>query len=473
MPVPSEVIEISDSDDDARPLPPSSSQFSQQSFNSDPVDLCSSDEDLPAPGEPSFFQGLGAGHAKRKRGSSPAASSRSSSVGYPMYAAESTDEEESPKKVARKKSDASTSKAPRKPRKTDEEKAAAKELKEQLAAQKKAQKAAEKAEKVTRKAEKAAQAARDKEERKEYKDANKLVNDKKTTLKDMELVFPPTLADSALYRAFVAHVAQYDMPVSVAGTNIVRRYDVFSWRRTMRKEYDPVAREWLPVPPHVRTEGTYLIYMSADELARCIRDEDCVKNVVRQVRAVCSGQIFLMVYGLKAYLKRKSPGRYTMAQIECAVAVLQMVEHTHLMYVDTVEDAVARLYDLSADLGIKPYKLIERSHLPFCADTRMTTGAGLADTWVKMLQQVHRVTESGARGMTDAFPTANALFEAYEAAPPGRGRDDLLAGCTALLQVSHRTDGVAKQRPVGSALSQVVGTVMYGTDPLQLAYKAA
>ncbi|KAJ7445251.1 hypothetical protein FB451DRAFT_1568126 [Mycena latifolia] len=462
MPVPSDVIEISDSDDDARPLPPSSSQFSQKSFNSDPVDLCSSDEDLPAPGEPSFFQGLGAGHAKRKRGSSPAASSRSSSVGYPTYTGEWTDEEESPKKVARKKSDASTSKAPRKTRKTDEENAAAKELKEQLAAQKKAEKA-------TQKAEKAAQAAREKEERKEYKDANKLVNDKKTTLKDMELVFPPALADSALHRAFVAHVAQYDMPVSVAGTNLFRRYDVFSWRRTMRKEYDPVAREWLPVPPHARTEGTYLIYMSADELARCIRDEDCVKNVVRQVRAACDGQIFLMVYGLKAYLKRKSPGRYTMAQIERAVAVLQMVEHTHLLYVDTIEDVVTRLYDLSADLGIKPYKLIERSHLPFCADTRMTAGAGLADTWAKMLEQVHRVTKYGARGMTAAFPTANALFEAYEAAPAGRARDDLLAGCT----VSHRADGVAKQRPIGSALSQVVGTVIYGTDPLQLAYKAA
>jgi hypothetical protein len=40
-------------------------------------------------------------------------------------------------------------------------------------------------------------------------------------------------------------------------------------------------------------------------------------------------------------------------------------------------------------------------------------------------------------------------------------------------QISHRADGAAKERPVGAALAQVVGTVMYGTDPLQLAYKAA
>jgi hypothetical protein len=130
MPFSSDVIDISDSDDDARPLPPSSSQFSPQSQSDkfDLVDLCSSDDELPAPGDPIFFRGVGAGQAKRKRVS---ASSRSSSVGYPEYIGDSTDEEESPRKVARKvsgvpalrsagthlaiqKSDASGSKSPRK-----------------------------------------------------------------------------------------------------------------------------------------------------------------------------------------------------------------------------------------------------------------------------------------------------------------------------------------------------------------------
>ncbi|KAJ7084580.1 hypothetical protein B0H15DRAFT_910856 [Mycena belliarum] len=469
MPAPSKVIEISDSDSDAdaRAPPPSSSQFSGKSFNSDFFDLCSSDDELPAPGAPAFFGELG--HAKRKRASTAVTtmSSRSSSIAYPVYDGESSDEDESPRKVARKKSDVSMSKAPRKGRKTEEDKAAAKELKEQAAAQKKAKKEAEKVGKASQKADKVAQAAREKEVKKRYKDANKLVNDKKTTLKDMFLIFPPALADSPLYHAFVKEAEKYDMPVCVAERNFVPHYDVFSWQRTMRKKYDVAAREWQPMPAYERTEETFLIYMNAEELARCIRDEDGVKGVVRQVRAACGGQIFLMVYGLKAYLKRKS-AIYTMAQIERAVAALQMAERTHLLYVDTVDDAVERLYNLSADLGIKPYKLIERSHLPFCPVTRMPTGTGLADTWLKMLQQVHRVTKHGAQGITEAFPTAHALFEAYEDAP-ARARDDLLAGCT----VSHRIDGVAKPRPLGAALSQVVGTVIYGTDPLQLAYKAA
>ncbi|KAJ7723845.1 hypothetical protein DFH07DRAFT_946470 [Mycena maculata] len=487
MSFPSDVIEISDSDDDACPPPPTSSQFSQRSFSSDLVDLCSSDDELPAPGDPKFFRGLG--QAKRKRSSLAAGSSKSSG-GYIGESSDEEDQYESPKKITRrasstsmkptygdassegededsppkkKKPNSSSVKAPRKPHKTGEEKAAAKALKQQEAAEKKAQKAAEKAAK-------AEEAAIDKEAKKEYKSANKLVNDKKSTLKDMEIIFPPvsTPALQKLRQAFGEEVGQYKMTVSVSGRQSVPGYDVFSWRRNVTAEYDPIKREWQPVEPHTKFEETYLVYMPSDELARCIRDEDGVKNVVRSVRAKYGRvQIFLMIDGLTAYLRRSGGIRYTKEQIERKLSALQMAEHTHLLYVDKIEDAVARLYDLSADLGIKPHKLIERSHLPFCSNTRQTTGANLADTWQKMIKQVHRMTESGAQGIVEVFPTANMLFEAYEAAHPA-ARDGMVADC----MIKHRVDGVANPRKVNGALSKVVGTVMFGEDPLTLAYKA-
>ncbi|KAJ6513597.1 hypothetical protein C8R47DRAFT_615777 [Mycena vitilis] len=460
MPAPSDVIEISDSDDDAPPLPPSSSQVSQKSFISELVDLCSSDDELPEPGAPAFLLSLKAA-GKRKRESSPAASSGSSSVDY---GAVSSDEEESPKKISRKSTASSSSKTARKPRKTEEEKAAAKAAKAQEAAQRKAQKAAEKATK-------AAEIARLKAEKKDYMAANKLVHDKKMTLEKMELVFPPALRDSDLLREFRAHVAQYKMSVTVSDRNIVRGYDIFSWQRTMTAEYDPVGREWQAVQAHTSTEGTYLVYMQADHLARCINDENGLKSVVRSVRQErgSKAQIFLMVVGLTAYFRRKSGIRYTKDEIERALAALQMAEHAHLLYVDNVADAVTRLYDLSADLGIKPYKLIERSHLRFCSDIRQRTGVTQADTWEKMLGQVHRLTTHGASGIAEDFPTLNSLFQAYAQAPDARARDAMVAGC----KISHRVDGVANERLVNNALSQVVGTVMYSDDPLQLAYKAA
>ncbi|KAJ7193517.1 hypothetical protein GGX14DRAFT_701109 [Mycena pura] len=466
------VIEISDSDDDAQPPPPSSSQVSATSrySDNDVLDICSSDEDLPAPGDPEFFRVLG--DAKRRRHSSASASTRSSCVDYCGDGGlDSTDDEEaSPKKVPRK-SRASTSKSIRKPRKTEEEKAAEKEVKRQEAERKKVQKAAARAEK-------AAQTAAEKEAKKSHKDANKLVGDKKATLQDMEIILSPSFADSPLYHAFCTRVAEYNMTVSVAPTRAVRGFDVFSWRSTMSKRYDPAARAWLPVAPYIKNEKTYLVYMTADKLVECLRDEDGAKNVVRRVRSVYDGhpdgplQIFFMIEGLKAFLRRRSRIQYTKDDIERALAALQMAEGIHLLYVETVPDAVERLYDLSADLGIKPYKLVERSHLPFCADTHQSTGADLADTWTKMLAQVHRVTEAGAAGIAARFPTPRALFSAYEdvtdaSADEWAARDAVVMNCT----VSHRVDGTAKDRAVGPALSRVVGTVMWERDPLALAYR--
>ncbi|KAJ6626631.1 hypothetical protein B0H10DRAFT_1997937 [Mycena sp. CBHHK59/15] len=460
----SDVIVISDSDDEANPLPPSSSQFSQQSFDSDMVDLCSSDDELPAPGGAKFLAALA--QKTRNRDSTTATSCRSSSIEYSFQDRYSSEEEGSPKKVVKTNSDEGFKKPARRPRKTEEEKALAKELKQQAAARKKQEKADEKKRKD-------AQKAADKEAKKEYKSANKLVNDKKMTLKDMHLVLPPTFQDSELHRALRVKLSEFDMRITIADIRIARGYDVLSWRRHMTAEYDPDAREWLATGPYEKTESTYLVYLKADELARCIRDEDGVKNVVRQVRASYGlagspHQIFILIDGLTLYLRRKTGIRYTKGEIERAMAALQMAEHAHLLYVDKVEEAVDRLYDLSADLGIKPYKLIERSHLPFCADTHQPTGTDMTDTWTKMLKQVYKMPDSGAHGIADKFPTARALFEnysVYEGHPEAQSR--LVMHCV----ISHLADGTAKGRDVGKALSHKVGTVMYGRDPLELVVK--
>jgi hypothetical protein len=66
--------------------------------------------------------------------------------------------------------------------------------------------------------------------------------------------------------------------------------------------------------------------------------------------------------------------QYTKIEIQRALAALQIAENTHILYVDTVEDAVARLYDLSADLGIKPYKSV-RINIPVSSSAQLTQSA--------------------------------------------------------------------------------------------------
>ncbi|KAJ6493441.1 hypothetical protein C8R45DRAFT_1212775 [Mycena sanguinolenta] len=482
MPV-SDVIDISsDSDDDALHRSFASSQ-SQSSSMHELVVISDDEDDLPAPNDPAFFQaleGMSKAAGKRKRHSRSSSSSLDHGMDF-MDEDEHQDweeeEDESPKKIARKASSAGKAKASRKPRKTEEDKAAAKSQKETAAAAKKAQKDADKAAK-------AAQTAHAKAAKKAYLAVNKLVIDKKTTLPDIEILFPPSFdfpssSTLELLTTFRTRVAAFGMRVSVATANPVRGCDVFQWKRTTRAEYDEVGREWVPFEngeERVEELSTYLVYMSPDALWRCVQEgEDGLQSVMRRARAgVGAGvtgtkQIFLMVPDLKAYYRRKGNRLTAKPAIERALAALQLAEHIHVLLVEGVPDAVERLYDLCADLGVRAYKLIQRSHLPFCSDTQQKTGTNLANTWAKMLEQIHRVTEHGARGIADNFPTANALFGAYCDAPDGRARDALVAGC----RISHRADGAAKARPVGAALSQLVGTVMYGTDPLQLAYKAA
>ncbi|KAJ7263646.1 hypothetical protein B0H12DRAFT_1103269, partial [Mycena haematopus] len=242
-----EFVMISDSDDD-EPIPSSyayssrASSLSQSSSMhevvtvSDDEDEDEGDDDLPAPSDPAFFDAL-AGKGKRKRLSSDAQSSDAEQY---SDADDEDDEEESPKKVARKAS------GTRKPRKSEEEKAALKTQKQAAAAAKKAQKAAERAQKAAEKAEKAAELTRAKKTKKTYLSLNKLVPSKTTTLSAMHVLFPPTLSSSPLLAAFRARVAPFATRISVADTNIVRGEDVFSWERTARAVYDQVAREWVP-----------------------------------------------------------------------------------------------------------------------------------------------------------------------------------------------------------------------------------
>ncbi|KAJ7639488.1 hypothetical protein FB45DRAFT_1055588 [Roridomyces roridus] len=474
----SDFVDLCDSDSDdapARPVPSSS-----QTPMSDYVDLCSSssdsDDEFPALGGPRFLQGIERWKRKRKpstAGSSSGAydvdssededesprkiarkDSNLSGSSFPLYGEDSSeDEEDSPARVARKK-------AARKPRKTDEKKAAEKALKQQAAAQKKQ-------EREDLKAAKAAEVAEAKEAKKLYRAVNKLVTDKKQTLVDMELIFPPVTAGSpleALRDAFKDQVAPFGMRVTTSRRRRVLGYDVLSWRRVVRTEYKVEAREFHAVEPRIKMEGTHLVYLSVGELVRCIREEDGGKGVVRCVREAYGPevQVFIMTDGLGAYYRRVGNSK---SRIEGALAALQMAENVHLLHIDDAEDGATRLYDLSGDLGIKQHKLISRAHLPFCSNTSQGSGTTQWDTMVKMLDQVHRVTRAGAEGIVDEFQTLARLFEAYEQDPVGR--DDLVKDCI----VKSRVDGARNTRPLGKALSKRVGTVMYGKDPLKVVYK--
>lgn len=76
-------------------------------------------------------------------------------------------------------------------------------------------------------------------------------------------------------------------------------------------------------------------------------------------------------------------------------------------------------------------RLIKRSHLPFCSDTKEKSGRNPLDTWIKMLAQIHRLTESAAHGIVKEYPTMRSLYDAFEARDHPHTRELLLKDCEA------------------------------------------
>ncbi|KAF7327374.1 ERCC4 domain-containing protein [Mycena kentingensis (nom. inval.)] len=459
MPLPkNKVIDISDSEDDAPP--PTSSQPASSDY--DVVDITDSDDEDDLPSTLELYAAASQSRAKTK-------GKRKRDDDYESSESEVT--LESPPKVQRKASNKGRS------RKTAEEKAAD-------AAEKQAEKENKKRLKEAEKAQKAKQAAAAKANKKTYMAVNKLVTDKKATLVDMHMCFPTIFAGAAhrpLYDAFTQHVADYRMNVSISSTRLVPGLDVFTWKRTKKADYDETGRHWIPRdPPYIaeESEPTVAVYLEASALAGMIRGNvpaaESARNVVENLRVAVDNprvQIFFIVSGMTAFVRHKvSQAKQVKEEMERGVASIQMAHGIHFLYVDSQQDAVERLYDLSADLGIKPYKHIERSHLHFCSDTHQATGKDPKDTWLKMLEQVHRLTESGTEGIAADFATPRILMEAYADAKSQREIDGMVANC----KVTRRVDGAPRKNgTVGHALSTVIGTVFWERNPLAYATKAS
>ncbi|QRW27332.1 DNA excision repair protein ERCC-4 [Rhizoctonia solani] len=266
-----------------------------------------------------------------------------------------------------------------------------------------------------------------------HREVNKLVTDKKSTLKYFTVEISHTLEDHPRQ-----HVAKYDNK----------------------------SKEWVPVTPYHALEDLYVLFLSADSLALAVLEETLTETLseLRSTHQLTAhSQIFVMIDGLHAYYKRKG-GRSKRNAIESALATLQASERCFIVQVEGASDAAQWLFNIIGDLGIRPYKRIRESFLPFCTDMHVRCGGSKADTYKKMLQQIRYITESAAGGIIEEAPTLRELFEGYAQEPDIHARHERFKDITIL----NRKDGVAKSRILNRALSKKVHDVFWGEDPLTL-----
>ncbi|KIK71135.1 hypothetical protein GYMLUDRAFT_235500 [Collybiopsis luxurians FD-317 M1] len=338
------------------------------------------------------------------------------------------------------------------------EKGKEKEQKDAAKAAKKAQRESERAQRQQTKLDKAA-----------HKKANKVVLDKKVALKDMSLVLSNSWQSYPEFnRLLQEKLGEFGATIKY-GPSLLPGYDTVRWERRIHREY--TSRKWLPVdPPYLKFERLALIRLAINQL-RTLVNENKLGHFVGHLRETHGlgpvDQVFIMVFGMGRLRKRNLQ---EWNKYEDALTSLQFREHTYHAYVEDDQEAVDRLYNYSGDLGIREEKLISRSYLPFCSNVKMEKGKDYQDIWTLMLGEIHRVTDSGAKGIVAEYPTMRTLRIAYDG--QAQIAEKLLTEC----QVTYRTDGqkTASSRghdKLGQALSRRVHTVLCGEDYLELVVK--
>jgi hypothetical protein len=186
------------------------------------------------------------------------------------------------------------------------------------------------------------------------RDVNKLVVDKKATLKDFTVEISHTLQGhpfvSALKSKLVPHnggISFFKPPPEVE--------HLIQFRRRHMARYDGMLKEWVAVEPHTSLEDLYVIFISADFLALAISEESLVGLLaaLRSSHSLSSrSQIFLMVDGINAYYNRKDSHKVKRNFIESTMASLQATERCFIVYVDGPEDTSQWLFNITGDLGM-------------------------------------------------------------------------------------------------------------------------
>lgn len=140
--------------------------------------------------------------------------------------------------------------------------------------------------------------------------------------------------------------------------------NLVSWKRHIKSKYNEVTREYEPLPTsqiYWRRENTYMLYFTASEI---FTHGDNIKGIVDKLRRaieqqsstasgkVKSGRLMIMVDGWQSMRGRKIDDR---RKHERMFVRLQM-ERCSIVHVEGHEDAVTWLYNLTADLGMKPHK---------------------------------------------------------------------------------------------------------------------
>ncbi|KAF4451223.1 crossover junction endonuclease eme1 [Fusarium austroafricanum] len=327
---------------------------------------------------------------------------------------------------------------------------------------------------------------REKERTAALAEVNKLRTDKKISTPEMMVDIPSSLNSTVttqlqtMLEPLDVQYTTWDSPVD----------NVIKWRRKVRSQYNDEIGLWEPIPLRLEDEKHALVVMHADEFVKLVLDDEISSHVARmQVHFADYHKVYL-IEGLTPWMRKnrslrnrqfasnvraqeastststtgrrrnKPPEEYVSEElIEDALLQLQVMHdaliHHTMIPIETAEQIVTFTQHIST-IPYRKQKDLATLGAGFCMESgQVKTGDDAKDTYVKMLQEIVRVTAPIAYGVAMEFDTVSGLVRGLEEAGPSR-----LEG----VRKSANKDGAFSDRTVGQAVSRRMYKVFTGVD---------
>ncbi|KAJ5945674.1 hypothetical protein N7454_002513 [Penicillium verhagenii] len=369
-----------------------------------------------------------------------------------------------------------------------------KEAKANARAEAKAQKDRERELEKERKAKLREEKARQKQVAADISEVNKLKVDKKDSTPEMIIHIASSLEEGSVGTQTIEFMKRLGVERKFFASPIP---NLIKWSRKIKANYNEAAGHWEPCPLRIEEEKHVLCLVPAQDFVDMVisspgsEEEDTLELHVLKIRsAYPNHKLIYLIEGLTAWMRKNRNSRNRAYQAEFlnppppAVRAAEnrknKPENTPPVDDDTIEDALLTLQvtysclihhtnapgesaewikNFTEHISTIPYRqeMMDGNDAAFCMDVgQVKSGEDNSDTFVKMLQEINRVTASMSYGIAGQYPCVTDLIRGMR-----------MHGPTALEDVrkSANRNGALTDSRVGPAASKRLYKVFTGLDP--------
>ncbi|KAJ9386879.1 hypothetical protein DTO063F5_3537 [Paecilomyces variotii] len=398
-------------------------------------------------------------------------------------------------------SDVDVAPAPRKPRKTGKTTAADKEAKEAKARERaaaKAQRDREREEEKARKQKLKEEKAKEKQLAADLAEVNKLKVDKGVSAPEMIVDLSSSFEDTSIGNQVKEYMKRLNIECNHFTSSIP---GMVKWRRKVVAKFNEELGYWEPCPHYIGNEQHVLCLLSAQEFADMViaepdSDNTLQLHVLRIKSAYPDCKPIYMIEGLTAWMRKNQNTRNRAFQaevlrefsesnsqpssgtqsrrkarkpettppvdddlIEDALLELQVTHSCLIHHTAAAPESAEWIKTFTEHISTIPYRRerMDVNDSGFCMDVgQVKTGEDKSDTFVKMLQEVTRVTAPMAYGIATKYPSVVDLVRGMRSHGPTMLEN---------VKKSANKNGALTETRIGPAVSRRLYKVFMGRDP--------